>query len=259
MDNYKIHAPAAPASGTLTLDVMVWALAAGRPRPAGLGVQRGHRHPGRLPGAGQRRRGDERPDPERARRRTDYILSIRARDPGGAHGTGSYFLAADFNQFALTTFDGVASDTLAPAATRSAQLTINEAAVYEFALAASLLQPGSGQGGGVVMTVTDSAGRTVLTLAVDAGQPQVTAARYLATGTYTVTYSYRAVSGKTAAALEYDLFLLEITDGVGPYPSGSTRSGSTYDTPSGGTTTQSGGYTYSGSSTSQPSGNYYYF
>ena len=189
----------------------------------------------------------------------DYILSIKARTAGSAHGTGSYFLAADFNQFALTTFDGVSSDTLAPAATRSAQLTINEAAVYEFALAASLLRPAAGQGGGVVMTVSDSAGNAVLTLAVDAGQPQVTAARYLAAGTYTVTYTYRAVSGKTAAPLGYDLFLLEITDGVGPYPSDSTRSGSMYDSPSGGSTTSSGGYAYEGSSTSQPTGNYYYF
>jgi hypothetical protein len=258
VDNYKIHAPTAPVSGSLTLDVMVWALQPDGldPRLAVYDAATG------APVAFQVLANDagimsvQIPN---ASASADYILSIKARTAGSAHGTGSYLLAADFNQDALTTFDGVSSDTLAPAATRSAQLTINEAAVYEFALAASLLQPAAGQGGGVVMTVTDSAGNTVLTLAVDTGQPQVTAARYLAAGTYTVTYTYRAVSGKTAAALGYDLFLLEITDGVGPYPSDSTRSGSTYDSPSGGTTTQSGGYTYSGSSTSQPNGNYYYF
>jgi hypothetical protein len=258
IDNYKIHAPSAPVSGPLTLDVMVWALQPDGLDPrltvydaatgASVAFQVLANDAGimsiQIPNASAS---------------ADYILSIKARSSGAAHGTGSYLLAADFNQFALTTFDGVSSDTLAPTATASAQLTITEAAVYEFALAARLLQAGSGQGGGVVMTVTDSGGRTVLTLAVDAGEPAVTAARYLASGTYTVTYTYRSVSGRTPAALDYDLFLFQVTDGVGPYPSDSARSGSTYDSPSGGSTTSSGGYAYEGSSTSQPTGNYYYF
>jgi hypothetical protein len=183
---------------------------------------------------------------------TDYIVSVKARTAGGAHGTGSYFLAADFNQLALTTLDGVTKNSLAPGTSDPAQLTIDEAAVYEFGLAASMLDTGAGQAGGVVMTVTDESGQVVLTLALDAGQPAVTAARYLACGTYTVSYQYRSVSGKPAGAVEYSLFLLQVTDGVGPYAPGSGGS-------SGGSTTDSGGYTYTGSSTTRPSGNYYYF
>src|SRR5206468_1996290 len=179
---------------------------------------------------------------------TDYVLSVKARTPGGAHATGSYFLAADFNQFALTTFDGVGTDALGPGATHAARMTITQAAVYEFALAAA-------QSGGVTMTLTNSAGQPVLTLAADAGQPMATAAAYLAADTYSVTYTYRPVGG-SSGTVQFDLFLIDLTDGVGPYPSNST--GTTGST-SGGTTTQSGGYTYSGSSTAPPGWTYYYF
>jgi len=256
VDDYRIHAPSAPTSGAMTLDVMVWALQTNGldPRIAVYNAATG------APVAFQVLSNDTgvmAVQVPNASATTDYIISIKPRTPGGANGTGSYFLAADFNQYDLTTLDGVSLNTLAPAATDSAQLTINEAAVYEFALAANMLQTGSGQAGGVVMTVTDATGKTVLTLSLDAGQPAVTAARYLACGTYTVTYQYRSVSGKPTGAIQYSLFLLEVTDGVGPYSPGSTSGPSSSG--SGGSTTASGGYTYSGSSTTKPSSNYYYF
>ena len=258
VDDYKIHAPSVPTSGSLTLDVMVWGLQPGGldPRVSVYDAATG------TPVAFQVLANDagvmavQIPNVSAT---ADYVLSVKAREPGGDHATGSYFLAADFNQFALTTFDGVSTNTLAPAATDTAQLTVTEAAVYEFALAANLVQPGSGQAGGVVMTVTDAAGNVVLTLSVDAGQPAVTTAKYLACGTYTVTYRYRSVGGNPAGAVRYSLFLLQVTDGVGPYAPDSTSSGSTDTTSSGGSTTSSGGYTYSGSSTTQSSGGYYYF
>ena len=85
----------------------------------------------------------------------------------------------------------------------------------------------------------------------------MTAARYLPCGTYTVTFQHRAVSGKPPGAVQYSLFLLEVTDGVGPYAPGA--SSPPPSSSSGGSTTSSGGYTYSGSSSTRPSGNYYYF
>lgn len=245
VDFYKFRCPTAPATGSLTLDVLIWGLevngldpriavytAAGTPvafqvlaNDAGLmAIQ--------IPNA---------------LATTDYVVAIKAR-AAGAHATGSYFLAADFNQFALTTFDGVAAKTLALAAADSAKLTINEAAVYEFALAAHMID--ATLAAGVTMTVTDSAGRVVLTLDLDAGQPAVTAARYLQCGTYQVTFRHRTVAGKPTGAVQYSLFLLQVTDGVGPYPSESGSSSGT---------TKSGGYTYSGSSSTRPSANYYYF
>jgi hypothetical protein len=255
VDNYKIKAPSAPASGTLTLDVMVWALQSGGldPRIAIYDASTG------APVAFQVLANDtgimsiQIPN---ASATTSYILSVKARDPGGAHAKGSYYLAADFNQLALTNFDGVATNPLAPGATDVGQLTITDAAVYEFALAASMVQPTNGQSGGVMMTVSDANGQTILTLLIYAGQPMATATAYLPVGDYSVTYTYQTVNGVTPGAVQYSLFMLEVTDGVGPYPSGSTGSGGSS---SGGTTTGSGGYTYGGSSTTRPSATYYYF
>jgi Matrixin len=254
VDNYKIKSPTAPVSGSLTLDVMVWALDVNGLNPR-ISVYDAANN---APVAFQVLANDagimsiQVPN---ASASTSYVLSIKAR-AGGAHSTGSYFLAADFNQFAQTTFDGVSQNSLVPAATDSAQLTVEEAAIYEFALSAQMPQAGGGQAGGVVMTVTDSSGQTVLTLSVDAGQPAVTVARYLANGSYTVSYQSRSISGQSAGTIQYNLFMLEVTDGVGPYAPGTT---SPPPSGSGGSTTSSGGYHYSGSSTAKPSGNYYYF
>jgi Matrixin len=255
VDDYKIHATSAPASGTLNLDVTVWALQTGGldPRIAVYDATTG------APVAYQVLANDtgimsiQVPNVSAT---ATYVVSIKARNPGGAHSTGTYFLGADFNQFALTNFDGVATNAVAPAGTDTAQLTVDEAAVYEFALAASMVQPAAGQSGGIVMTVTNSAGQTVLTVAVNADQPMATATAYLAADTYTVTYNYQSVSGTTPAPVQYSLFMTDVTDGVGPYPSNSTGSAGSA---SGGSTTQSGGYTYSGSSTARPSGTYYFF
>jgi hypothetical protein len=255
VDDYRIHATSVPASGTLNLDVMVWALQTGGvdPRIAVYNAATG------APVAFQVLANDtgimsiQVPNVSAT---TDYIVSVKARNAGAAHSTGSYFLGADFNQFALTNFDGVATNAVAPAGTDAAQLSVSEAAVYEFALAATMVQPTAGQSGGIVMTVMNSAGQTVLTLAVNAGQPMATATAYLAADTYTVTYTYQSVSGTTPAPVQYSLFMLDVTDGVGPYPSNSGGSGGSG---SGGSTTSSGGYNYSGSSTARPSGGYYYF
>jgi hypothetical protein len=252
VDNYKIHAPSAPASGSLTLDVLVWALQTNGldPRISVYNSATG------APIAFQVLANDagvmsiQIPN---ASATMDYTVSIKARTTSGSHRTGSYVLAADFNQLARTNFDGVSTNALAPSATDSAALTINEAAIYEFALSAAMLQTSGGQAGGVVMTVTDATGNTVFSFAVDAGQTAVTTSRYLAIGTYTVTYTYRTVSGPPAGSIQYSLFMLQVTDGVGPYAPGGSNS-----SPSGGTT-NSGGYTYAGSSTSKPSGDYYFF
>ena len=176
----------------------------------------------------------------------DYIVSVLARTTGD---TGSYFLAIDFNQFAPTEFDGVAGKRLNPGVTDTATLTVHEAGAYEFLLSAH------GAAGGVAMTVYDAAGREVCTLAVDAGQPAVTAVRYLAEGTYAVRYTYRYPSAATATPIDYALYLYQVSEGAGPYASSSTTSGS-------GTSASSpppDRYTYSGSSTTQPSGSPYYF
>jgi hypothetical protein len=182
----------------------------------------------------------------------DYSVQVAARNPGGANGTGSYFLGADFNQLTPTAFEGVTGGTVQSGSTVTDTLTVTDARLFEFALA-----PDAGTSGGVTMTVTDSAGRVVFTLTATAGQPAVTTTQYLSAGTYTVTYSR---TGGGAGLVSYKLFLMELNDGVGPYGSGAsttTAGGSqssdttspsdtsaTYTTSNGTTRTTSYGYTY---------------
>jgi Matrixin len=246
VDRYKIHAPAMIGTGPVNMNVMVWAIETDGLDPR---IQVYDATTGR-PVAFQVLANDDGvmsiqvPNVNAA---DDYIVSVLARTSGG---TGAYFLAADFNQFAPTKFSGVTSGTINAGATKSGKLTINEAATFEFALSAEAFLGGTG---GVVMTVYDASGHAILTLSADADQPTVTAVRYLTEGTYTVRYT--TSSGGTAAALEYDLFLLQLSDGAGPYATSTgTNDGNSSPPPP-----PDSGYTYSGSSTSKPSGSPYYF
>jgi hypothetical protein len=254
-DYYRVHSRAATGTAPMNLNVLVWGLdaspldprvhvydAAGNPvafqvlaNEAGvMSVQ----VLGVTPGA-------------------DYYVQVSARNPGGANGTGGYFLGADFNQLAPTTYDGVAADALNPGdKADTGKLSIADAGVFQFALSADLLGAGAG---GVTLTVTDGAGNVVLTLSAAAGQPAVTAVRYLAAGAYTLRYSYTSPTGATAASIAYGLFLLKLSDGVGPY---ATTSSTSHGTTSSGGSSGGGadtGYTYVGSSGSNPDGYGYYF
>jgi hypothetical protein len=249
VDRYKIHAPAMAGTGPVNMNVMVWAIETDGLDPR---IQVYDATNGR-PVAFQVLANDDGvmtvqvPNVNAA---DDYIVSVLARSPGGTKGTGSYFLAADFNRFALTQFDGVSSGTVNAGGMKSGKLTITEASTFEFALSAEVFVGGTG---GVIMTISDASGQAILTLSVDAGQPTVTAVHYLTEGTYTIRYSFRA--GGTAQALEYDLFLLQLSDGAGPYPTNTgTNDGNSSPPPP-----PDSGYTYSGSSTSRPSGSPYYF
>jgi hypothetical protein len=238
IDNYKVHTDKFAAGTPVVLDVIAWGTdstplsprvrvfdAAGNPVAIQVLANSTGLFSVQVPGAvaGQ-----------------SYYVQVAALNPGA---TGAYFVGADFNQQAPTVFDGVADGTVSSSAGDSGTLAVADAGVFHFALAPDA--------GGVTMTVTDAAGRTVLSLTAAAGQPPVTATAYLAAGTYTVRYARTG----TAAAL-YNLFLIKLSDGVGPYgsgasgtdPNGTTAtsdSGSTYTASSSGMTmTKSYGYTY---------------
>ena len=218
-------------------------------RPAGPGVRR-RRPAGRVPGAGERGRADERAGPRRAAG-PDHYVQVSARDGGGA--TGGYFFGADFNQFAPTEYDGAAGGALdAGDTTDTGRLSV-EAGVFQFALSADLLGAGSG---GVTMTVRDAAGNVVVSLSAAAGQPTVTAVRYLAAGNYSVRYDYKTSAGSVAAPVRYGLFLLRLSDGVGPY---ATSSSTSHGTPSSPPSSTDSGYTYTGNSNQYPDGYGYYY
>jgi hypothetical protein len=101
------------------------------------------------------------------------------------------------------------------------------------------------------MTVYDELGNVIFTLSATAGQPAVTTTRYLAAGNYTIRYT--TSSGSASNPLEYSLYILQLSEGVGPYatststPPSSSSGGSTDGSTSGSST-----YTYNGSSTTQP-------
>ncbi len=180
-----------------------------------------------------------------------YYIQVSARNPGGANDTGNYTLGADFNQTAPVTPTWVAGDTLAPAATETGSLTVNESdgAMYQFLLNAQ------STGAGVVnMTILDASGNTVLSFNASAGQPLTTAVTYLAEGTYTIKFTYQ--SG--AAPLRYDLLMLQLSYDVGPYPSTTLSPGGS--SPSSPPASPAPAYLYSGASSSPPpQSNYYFF
>jgi matrixin len=174
----------------------------------------------------------------------DYYIQVAARAPGGANDTGLYFVAADFNRIAPLKFDGVVTGTVAPGQATPAALTIDDAGVFHFSLAPSAV------GGDVTMSVYDSNGELVFSLRSTGDKPAVTATSYLASGTYSVRYS---TSSPSPAG--YNLYLLQLSEGVGPY----ATSTSSPQPGSGDSSSTSSNYTYSGSSTSQPSGYGYTF
>jgi hypothetical protein len=216
-----------------------------------------------------------------------YYIEVSARNPGGANDTGNFLLGADFNQDTALSPNWVAGDYLAPSSSDTGTLSVTEGGLYQFFLAASQT---TGTGGSVTMTVLDENGNAVETLTATAGQPLVTGVQYLAVGTYTVLYTYSSGT----ADLRYDMLMLQLSDGVGPYattttsptsppagsppppPAGTTSPPPVSPPPTTGTSppptstspppagsapppSPSTGYTYSGSSTPPPQPNYYSF
>jgi hypothetical protein len=186
---------------------------------------------------------------------SDYFIQLSARLPVPEGSSGSYFLAVDFNGVEPIEFDSLSRNTLAPESTVTNSLRISTDGVFELALAAENLSASGG--GSVTLTVLNNAQQVVASLSAEAGELPVTAIQYLATGTYSMRYSFQPVPGVAVGDLRYHLFLLKLNDGVGPYAttagSDSSASGGT-DGGSGG-----GGYTYSGSTSTQTSSYGYYF
>ncbi len=144
-----------------------------------------------------------------------YYVAVAARTPGAANSTGEYFLGADFNHFEQVTPTTLAADTVAAGTTRTEALAVTQGRVFQFGLSADAL---GGAAGVVTMTVLDAAGKVVFALEATAGQPLVTTVRYLEPGTYTVRYTTRG----TTTRLGYGLYLLELSDDVGPMPTTTT-------------------------------------
>jgi hypothetical protein len=161
----------------------------------------------------------------------DYFVQVLARE-GAVKSTGNYFFAADFNQLAPLVFDNVAGGTAkANEATAAETLTLTEAGLFQFALGARSDRVGES----VTMTVYNADGTAVFSLTAVAGRVPVTASKYLKAGTYTVKYTGKATN---TAPVGYDLFMLQLSEGVGPYAT-STASPPSSTAPSSDSTTPS--------------------
>jgi len=180
-----------------------------------------------------------------------YYVQVTGRT-GAATRTGAYFLGADFNTSTPTTFGGLSAGTLKPSGTTTGTLAVDEAGLFEFALAANATSSA-----GLTMSVLDAFGNTVASLTAMAGQSALTTIEYLAPGNYSIQYAWS--SGSNSVSVQFGSLAMTINDPVGPYQSSTTTSGSS--PPSGGTTTtsSSSGYTYTSSSSTTSSGYWYSF
>jgi hypothetical protein len=260
VDTYKIRADKVRSAGPMNLNVMVWGLNASPLNPRvrvfdATGTAVAFQVLANTVGIFSIQVPDVVPGGQ-------YYVQVSARIPDGANGTGGYFLGADFNRSALTTYDEVASNSLGPTATTdTGTISVATAGLYQFSLAAEPLVAGAG---GVTMLVTDPSGRMVFSLDVTAGDPAVTAVQYLSAGTYTVTYTFHSGTSRTAAPIRYDLSMLELSDPVGTYPTTTTTTSPTSPTsPMSPTspTSPTSGTTYTGSFMmwTLPSGYFYFF
>jgi hypothetical protein len=245
-DDYKIKAPPAGSAAPTNVNVMVWGTDANPLSPRvrvydASGAPVAFRVLGNDHGLFSVEVDNVTPG-------STYYISVAAQTPNGVNATGNYFLGVDFNQFAQTTFDGVGAGTVDSTTTQTDSLKITDPGVLEFALAAA----GSTAGDGVTMTVRDDLGRMILTLAATANQPLVTGTAYLAAGNYEVTYSYH---GSATAPVQYKLFLLRLSEDVGPYAS---KTGKPSTDSGGNSTTDSTGYSYDSSSSPPPAQVYYF-
>ena len=129
-------------------------------------------------------------------------------------------------------------------AVTTAKLNMVQDGLFHFVLAADNGTKSSSAN--VNMTVYDQNGNVVLSLDATTGQPPVSAAVYLLTGTYTIRYSVTTTSGAyfpVAFWLDGEI----LSDPIGPYMTTTTNSSTSGSPP------PSGGYTYGGSSSTNTS------
>ena len=210
-DFYRVHSPAT-ANGTATLNVVAWSTDGALNPRVRVFDARGNAVAFQVLANSAGVMSVAIPN---APADVDFIIQISARTPGGANNTGGYYFGADFNQSVTAAAQEIGGGTLSSSApTGTAQFTVTDGGIYQFALFSEALAAGAG---GTTLTVTDATGKAVLVLDAVSGQPAVTVAQYLAAGVYTFKYTYHTVSGQSAAPIRYHLALLKLTEGVGTY------------------------------------------
>jgi hypothetical protein len=150
----------------------------------------------------------------------DYFIEVSALVPNGSHNVGNYLLGIDFNAAPIVNPQALSTGVLSAAAPQQVQtLTITQSGAVQLILAADA---GGTTGVAVQMTVYDSQGNAVFSLAAYAGQPANTGVASLVAGNYTVSFAVVAKSGLLPAAGSWSLQGWSVSDPIGPTLVGTT-------------------------------------
>ncbi len=156
----------------------------------------------------------------------NYFIKVSALNPTGLRATGNYFMGADFNTQARTSFETYGSGTISPTnGTVSQTLTLNRNQLYDFQLAANAGP--SGAWTQVRMEIVNASGEVVFVLDSYSGIPSATGQVYLRAGSYTVRYSAAASGNNALNPTDFTLRGRMISDPIGPTTVSSTSATTT--------------------------------
>jgi Matrixin len=144
-----------------------------------------------------------------------YYIRVSAADPSGAQALGGYALSANLSDTGVTTFDSLTSGTLtASANTLYGSLTLTGGKLVQYSLSASTAAgaPVSAVG----LTIVDSNGNTVFSMAAVAGQPLTTGTVWLSAGTYTVVFDAATQNGSPLQGVSFSASIRERSDPMNP-------------------------------------------
>ncbi len=143
-----------------------------------------------------------------------YYVEVLAANPNGGQSVGNYFLGLDLspNSIVLQNFEGANLTPAQPAVLNT--LTVSAITqLFHFVLSAT--SSSSSAAGTVQMTIINSTGQTVFTLAAGTAEP-VTGNVSLQPGAYTVLVASLATAGGSPASLAFLLNGDILTSPIGP-------------------------------------------
>jgi hypothetical protein len=129
---------------------------------------------------------------------------------------GNYALDAEFGATAANLSTFASGSLTASTAQQSYNLYVGESQLMQFVLSAGAV--GAPAGATVQMTVTDSTGKVVYSLAAAVGDTVSGPGAFLTPGAYTIHFSLPGVTGGGVPPVSYNLLGEGISDPIGPVP-----------------------------------------
>jgi hypothetical protein len=142
-----------------------------------------------------------------------YYLQFSA-DDGGVASQGNFYLTVDFQQPAAILTQDVAGALSALPITQTGTLYVARPQLFQFLLAAQF--QGTPSGVSLQMTIIDSSGNVVYTLASGSNVPTSGPAILLVPGQYTVQFTEVLTGTASPVPVTYQLFGATLSDPIGP-------------------------------------------